>query len=54
VASPIFSGPLGLGGPRLRGVPDGRGILLGGGLRRQRLGQPRIGLVRRLWTAEAS
>jgi hypothetical protein len=43
----LLSGPFGLGGPSLRGLPFGRGLLLGGSLRRQRLGQPRLGLQRR-------
>ena len=44
---PLFRGPLGPGNLCLRGFSGGRGLLLGGGLRRQRLGQPRIGLQRR-------
>ena len=40
-------GLLGLGGPCLRGLPRGHRLLLGGGLRRQRLGQPRLSLRRR-------
>jgi len=40
---PLLRGPLVLGGPCLRG----RGLLLGGSLGRQRLGQLRIGLQRR-------
>jgi len=51
-AAPSLGGPLG-GGPRLRSLPDDQGIMLGGSLRRQRLGQPRIGLLRCLWAAEA-
>jgi hypothetical protein len=39
---PLRRVPLGRGGPCLRG----RALLFGGGLRRQRLGQPRIGLQR--------
>ena len=39
----LLRGPLGLGGPFLRGL----GLLLGGSLRRQRLGQLGIGLYRR-------
>ena len=37
-------GLLGLGGPCLRGLPRGHRLLLGGSLRRQRLGQPRLSL----------
>ena len=40
-------GPLGLGDPCLRGLPRGPRLLLGGGLRLPRLGQPRLGLHRR-------
>ena len=43
----ILRGPLGLGDPCLRGLVRGHGVLLGGSLRRQRRGQPRIGLLRR-------
>ena len=39
---PLLRAPLGSGGP----CPRGRGLLIGGGRRRQRLGQPRIGLQR--------
>ena len=38
---------LGLGGPCLRGLPRGHRLLLGGGLRLPRLGQPRLSLRRR-------
>ncbi len=40
-------GLLGLGGPCPRGLPRGHRLLLGGGLRRQRLSQPRLSLRRR-------
>ena len=43
----ILRGPLGLGDPCLRGLLRGHGVLLGGSLRRQRPGQPGIGLLRR-------